>query len=74
MRGGEIALAAGVEEVLYAVGVDEEGVAAGAAANVMSPVVATFGLRSERDLDVGEDRNANRLGGTRLFTVGHVQR
>jgi hypothetical protein len=71
MRGGEIALAAGVEEVLYAVGVDEEGVAAGAGGERDVAGGGDVRLRLERDLDIGEDLRANRLGRARLFTVGH---
>lgn len=43
MRSGEIALAAGVEQVLDAVEVEEEGIAAGAGGSVTSPAVTTLG-------------------------------
>ena len=76
MRGGEIAFAAGVEQVLDAVEIEEEGIAAGPAANVMSPAVATLGCGPNEHLDIGEDLFASRLGRTGLFTAGyeHVDR
>lgn len=52
MRGGEIAVAAGVEEVVYAVGVGEEGVAASPGGERDVAGGGDLGLRAERDLDI----------------------
>ena len=71
MRSGEIALAAGVEQVLDAVEVEEEGIAASAGGERDVAGGDDARLRSERHLDIGEDLLANRLGRTGLFTAGH---
>jgi len=71
VRSREIALAAGVEQVLDAVEVEEGGIAAGAGGERDVTGGGDIRLRSERHLDIGEDLLANRLRRTGLFTAGH---